>query len=529
MQKILHLLKLEFMLDRATGDKRKTKVVSQVLSYFLTVIFSTFFALFFVFAFKIMGNDALVVGQLSFTLLILMCVLFFYSLSILLKRVFLFKKKETLSYIPVKKSQIYFAKIIYCFVKIEFINLILTLPALIVFLSLYGFAAKFYFIAIAILIFVPLFPFAVANLILIPAMYILNFFKDKHILSLIVTTAIVIVAFYFYMQLVFNIAEILLTKNEHIVNVLERAIWFCENKYLANCMLACVVLKQSAMLNLAIYLGLSFAILLISVLIGATSYNKIFVSSLTQKTTARIIKTKSKKSRPFKAYFVLELKELLRNSNTLFTYVGMSVAMPFMVVYCNKFIIDFAVEKIGSGIIAGTILLVVLLFISIICSPVSIFISKEGDKFWILKTNPNGIKTPLKAKSLVGILFACCSLIATIITVCCLGHISWTLGALIFAIGIVYIVALVLFGLICDLAKPNVFKSEKENTSNMLVMLSFGLIVSVSIGIFAIIKSFSIKITTILLISLAVVLALAIGGGIVLLTQYKKFYTRMEV
>lgn len=528
MQNISKLLKLEFMMDRSLAEKRKRKIVSQVLSYLLIIAFSTLFSLFFVVAFKIMGNEELVVGQLSLIFLILTIILFFFSLSLLLKRVFLFKKKETLSYIPVKKSEIYFAKLIYCFVKVEFLNIILTLPAVVSFLIVYGFAVEFYFIAVALLLIVPLFPFAVANLVLIPTMYVLNFFKDKHILSLILTIAIVLVLFYFYMQFVFSIAEILLLQKGIVENLLERVIEFCENKYLPTCLLACVILKLSPIKNLLIYFAVSIVILIVSILILAKSYNAIFVSSLSKKTSARIIKTKSKKRNSFTAYFVLEIKELFRNSSMLFTYVGMAVAMPFMVVYCNKFIIDFAVEQIGTSIIAGTVLFVILLFVSIICSPVSLFISKEGDRFWILKTNPNGIKIPLFAKSLVGIFFSSSSLIATLLTVCLLGHISWTFGAIIFAIALIYIIALVSIGLICNLKMPNVFYAEKENTSNMLIMLLFGFLMSSGIGVFAIIKSFTMEISAILNICLAIVSAVAIISIVILFTQYKRYYAKME-
>lgn len=528
MQNVSHLLKLEFMMDRNVGDKPRKRIASQLLTYFLVAVFSTLLSLFFVFAFKIIGDDSMILGQLSFVLIVVMIVLFFFSLSLLLKRVFLFKKKETLSFVPVKKTQIYFAKLIYCFIKTELLNIVLTLPAIVSFLAVGGYSAKFYFIALGILLLIPICPFALANLILIPTMYVLNFFKDKNILSLIFTIVIVLVLFYFYMEIVFEIAEILLSQNGIVANLFERVIEFCENKFVPSFIVSCVILNVSPFENLLIFLGVSLGVLAVGVLIGSLSYKSIFISSLTQKTSSKIIKTKSRKKNSFMAYFFLEMKELFRNSNMLFTYVGMSVAMPFMVVYCNKFIVDFAVEKIGTGIITGTTLFVVLLFVSIICSPVSLFISKEGDRFWILKTNPNGIKLPLFAKSLVGVCFAGGSLVVTILTVCIAGHISWTSGALVFAIGFVYIFALVSFGLICNLSMPNIFYAEKENTSNMLIMLMFGFVVSTALGVFSIIKSFTMATNTILLIGLGVVSLIAIVGMIVLLTQYKRLYAKME-
>lgn len=528
MKNILNLVKLEFMMDRKSDKKSKT-FLSQILSYFLIIVFSTLFSLFFIYAFKFIGNDSLVLGQLSFVLLVVMIILLFYSLQILMKRVFFFEKKDTLAYFPIEKSKIYYAKLVYCFLKTELLNITLTIPALIVFMVLYKFGFITYLLSIFATIIVPLFPFALANMISIPVMFILNFFKNKNILSLIFTIITVLILFYFYMEIVFAIADILLTEGGHVTNLLDSIIDFCEYRYLPSTFLACVILKSKALINLFWYMGISLIILVLGVLIGTISYKNIFISNMSEKIGQKHIKSTTKKRSAFVAYLVLEIKELFRKSNMLFTYVGMSVAMPFMVVYCNKFIIDFAVKKIGSSIITGTTLLVVLLFVSIICSPVSLFISKEGDKFWILKTNPNGIKIPLFAKSLVGICFSGLASVVSVIIVCIVGYVKWTEGIIILGIAIVYTFSLVSFGLSLNLAMPNIFHSEKENTLNMAIMMLIGFIISATLGIFAIIKSFSMETLNILLVCLGIVGILATVGLVTLFTQYKRLYLKMEV
>lgn len=528
MKNILNLVKLEFMMDRKSDKKSKT-FLSQFLSCFLIIVFSTLFSLFFIYAFKIIGNDAVVFGQLSFLLLAIMIIIFFYSLQILMKKIFFFKKKETLAYFPIKKSEIYYSKLIYCFLKTELLNIVLTIPALVVFMVLYKFGFITYLLAILVTFIVPLIPFSLANAISIPVMFVLNFFKNKNILSLCFTIVGVLVLFYFYMKIVFAMADILLSKDGHVTNLIDGIVDFCEYQYLPSLFLTRIILRSKLLINLLWYIGASIILFVLGILIGAISYKNIFISNLSEKIGQKQIKTTTKRRSAFEAYFVLEIKELFRKSNMLFTYVGMSVAMPFMVLYCNKFIVDFAVKQIGSSIITGTTLLVVLLFVSIICSPVSLFISKEGDKFWILKTNPNGIKIPLFAKSLVGICFSGVSSVVSVLIVCVMGYVRWVEGIIICSIVLVYIFTLISFGLILNLVMPNIFHAEKENTLNMAIMMIIGFIISTVLGIFSIIKSFSIDTLNILFISLGIVAILATIGLVTLFTQYKRLYLNMEV
>jgi ABC-2 type transport system permease protein len=168
------------------------------------------------------------------------------------------------------------------------------------------------------------------------------------------------------------------------------------------------------------------------------------------------------------------------------------------------------------------------MFLSIICSPTSSLISKEGDNFWLLKTNPKGITIPLIAKSLIGVTISFCSLMVTIILICTLKYIAWLQGLILIGICIIYIIGLVSCGIFINLVRPNLFKNNKEKKSNMVLHMIIGVVISIFLGIFSIIGSFNLKFTYIILVCLAVVLVYTLLFSILTITLNKKLFNKME-
>ena len=278
-----------------------------------------------------------------------------------------------------------------------------------------------------------------------------------------------------------------------------------------------------------LFVGSSVALLAVSLLLGAVTYKSIFVNFIVQKIFAKRIKTKNKKKSDFKAFFTMEWKGLFRSANYCYTYLGMAVAMPIMVWLCNNFIINFAVEKIGQNIIWGTTLLVCLIFISIICSPSASFISKEGDSYWIMKINPKGIKNIILAKSLVGFIVSSVASIVTFLMVISLKYVNVYQALIICAVSIVYSIGIICVGLLINLIWPNMFTKEKENNSNLITLMFITFMISLGIGVGAILLTFKQSLVYAYIMSASAVSIFAVAGIIVLITSYKKLFNKMEV
>lgn len=528
MQNVFKLIKLEFKLDRKT-DKKSKNAANFWLSFFFSFLVAVFLSVGIVGCLTLFSGEKNALGELSFIVLAIMVVLFSYSLSILLKSMFLFKQKEILAYLPIDKKEIYLAKLCACFIKTAILNFAVSLPSFAAFGIINGEGLYYYFTSIAFILFLPIIPFGLAGIISVPFTYICNFLKNKPILRLFAVIAVVLAVLYFYTALLFDLANIWLLKDSSSDNLISSVVNFCANGFLPSSWVSCTLLKQNAAINVLLFASCIIAVSAISLVLGIFTYESVFNNTLTEKNLAKTIKTKTKAKNVFSAYFCFEIKDLFRKPGLLFTYVGMAVIMPFMVYFCDKFIIRFAVEKMGSTIVVGVTLLVVLIFVSIICSPSASLISKEGDGFWILKTNPNGIGLPLLAKALVTVCFCGGSLLVTMGVVCAFGMIEVAAGAQIFCIALIYVVALISFGLLLNLARPNVFYAEKENVSNVSAHLCTGLICSLVISVFAIIESFSFSVQTVLLYCLAAVGVIAAVCVALLILLNKRLYAKMEV
>lgn len=528
MQNILTIIKLEFMLNRKSDNKFKN-VLAFLIPLLCIFLFSALVSAAVVICLMFFSSSTDVFGELSFIMAIITVIIFSYSLTLQIKSVFLFKQKEIMAYLPVSKKEIYIAKLCACFIKTAILNVAITLPSLIMFGIINKMATPFYFIAFAVTLLMTFLPFGFAGIVAIPFVYICNFLKNKLIIRLFAIVLLMLAAFYVYMQVIFELANIWLLKNSDSADIIYTIVEFCKKSFLPSSWASSIILQNNAKLSILYLLLGSVFICGILLLVGTFTYTTVFEITLIEKNLAKVIVTKTKAKSVFSAYFNFEIKDLFRRSDLLFTYVGMAIIMPFMVYFCDKFIVRFAVEKLGSTIVIGVTMLVVLIFVSIICSPSASLISKEGDGFWILKTNPNGIAVPMMAKALVTVCFSGSSLLITVATVCFSGIIDYVYGVQIFLIALIYMGGLITFGLLLNLAKPNVFYDYKENVSNVSVHLCTSLIFSLIVSVFAIIESFTFSIQTVLLYCLLFIGVLAAILIILLVLLHKRLYARMEI
>lgn len=527
MNGIKTLLNLEFTLSRNTNENKRKKNKLFFLSYVSTFLFALIFAFIFVGTFYYIGSGD-IRGQLSLFISVIQIILLLYSLSSLIKKVFQSLDKALLSYLPVSRWQIFTAKTLFVFHKTFLLNITISLPTLIMFAVFSRLSVYFYFMSLIAVVLMPLLPFGLALLISTPMMYVQNWLKNRNLLNLLISIVITIIGFYLYSKLIFTIADIIFLKKMDSGNLLTDIAKVFSSMVFPSMWLTNILMPHKVIINIALFVLSSLLTFALGFGLGAISYNRIFVRSMIEKAYARHIKTKGKPRKPFAAFFVMEFKELFRSSNYSYTYFGMAVAMPIMVWICDRFIVNFAIERIGNDMLFGTTLLVVLVFISMICSPTASFISKEGDSFWIIKSNPRGITTPLFAKSLVGVMAAALALFATLIVLVACKFIGLMYGLVIFGLAVLYMFGLIALGLFINLLKPNLFKGHHENNFNMVVLLFISFVLSVAIGVLAIIFTFKVSIAFAMLICLGVIGVFSIITTVLLFTTYRELYRRIE-
>ena len=79
---------------------------------------------------------------------------------------------------------------------------------------------------------------------------------------------------------------------------------------------------------------------------------------------------------------------IFRSFNYSFQYLAMACAAPVMVYYCNALASAMGTKSVGTTIVPGLTLLVIIIFVTIIVSFASTSISREGNVFYHTKIIP---------------------------------------------------------------------------------------------------------------------------------------------
>lgn len=527
MNNIKVLIKNEILNEKRNFNNGITKQIIEKIILVFVMMAASFL---FVSLFYYLGQEQQVNHYISSCFFIVEIIVFIYAISLIIRKVYLCLDQELLLHLPIKQSDIYLSKLLVSLLKVYTKAAIITLSLCMTFGVYFSLNVWFYIFSLLAILLLPLPAIGLAALLASPIMFAINFLKQYPKISVIIMLLALLGGFYLYSKVVFDIADIILLKKNSENILIKFAILFGQKCFFNKCLVNVLLLKNF-FINLLLVVVCFVAMAILGVMVGYFTFGFFLTGETKRKNHAMIVKPNAKvvARTPFKAYVLLELKETLRSFDHLFTYFGMALAMPLMAWICNSFIMDFAIEKLGHQIIFGTTLFVVLVFVSIICSPSATLISKEGESFWILKTSPAGITTPLFAKVFLEVSSCAVAITATVIMALVMGYITALQGLFIALIALLYMLGVVFLGLFINLVRPNIFSKNYQNNSNMLLLLAITFVISICIGIFSIIYCLIDTIAFVILIASIISIVFAIGAFVLLKTTYKKLYEKMEV
>lgn len=192
---------------------------------------------------------------------------------------------------------------------------------------------------------------------------------------------------------------------------------------------------------------------------------------------------------------------ILRSFNYSFQYLAMACAAPFMVFFCNRLAANMGTKSVGTGIMPGLTLMVIIIFVTIIVSFASTSISREGNCFYFTKIIPVSYAKQVLTKfflySIVAIISValCCAVPGGYYTSAKGGNMLTAVDvASLFGICEMVVMALTCLSMWADVKMPtfNVAGDGELVKANKNVALSMivGMIVAISYGIFAMVFSF---------------------------------------
>ena len=294
---------------------------------------------------------------------------------------------ELLLRFPVSGTEILFAKSIYIFLQNILVCLLVMMPIYIAFGVVTKAAVGDYFAYIGVVLLASLVPFFVANIIAVPVMKLLNAVKNKYVLVLVATIAVVLGIFILYLVSLGNVLTYMRDEQESIFSaqMVLRYRRFAAGAYPFRWYGELINGRKYGSLSAG---GLALRFLYIFLMTAALGVGAYFVTARAyyktilygiqaQKATVSR-KVKDKQSPTIVALISKEFYLILRSFNYSFEFLAMAFAAPVMIFFCNRLAATMGTENIMTFS--------------------STSISREGNCMYLTKVIPVSYKTQVLAK-----------------------------------------------------------------------------------------------------------------------------------
>lgn len=426
------------------------------------------------------------------------------------KNLYMSGDNELLLRFPVSGKEILLAKSIYCFIHNVIINAMVILPFYIIFGVVTSAGPGYYFASFGVMLVAMLLPYAIANLLAIPVMMLVNLVKNQFLLVLIFLIGIICAGFILYMTALSGILTYMKEEGQNMFSaeMIARYRDFAAAAYPFKWYAILLNGKASGMFTGA-DIGLSF--LYIVLMTGALgvgayftttrAYYKTILNGIETEKVSFHKKTPNVQRSVFGTLLHREFFLILRSFNYSFQYLAMAIAAPVMVYYCNDLAATMGKDTVGAAIVPGLTLLVIIIFVTIIVSFASTSISREGNAFYHTKIIPVSYTQQILAKLFLyavvgtGSVVLSCIVVAAAFGTDKAGNLltSMDIGC-IFIISEMLVLSLTCLAIWADVKSPtfNVVGDGElvSANKNVAVSLLVGILVAVAYGVFSMIFSF---------------------------------------
>ena len=437
------------------------------------------------------------------------CVTTVVAIGNVVKNLYLSGDNELLLRFPVNGKEILLAKSIYCFIHNVVINLLIMIPVCAIYGAVSSAPVGFYFVAIAVMIVAIPLPYAIANLLAIPVMMLMNLVKNQFLLVLILLIAAICGVFILYMTALSGVLEYMRDEGEGMFSPEVMSIFrnFADGAYpfrwyamLLGGWFSGYSAKDAGLAFLYIFL-ITAAISVAAYFVTTRTYYKIILIGIETEKVSFQKKIPNIRRSVFGTLLHREFFLILRSFNYSFQYLAMAVAAPVMVYYCNDLAATMGKNTVGAAIVPGLTLLGIIRFSAIIVSFASTSISREGSAFYHTKIVPVSYTTQILAKLVLYAAVGTASVVlSTVVVAAAFGTeeagrllTSLDIGC-IFIISEMITLALTCLAIASDVKSPTfnvVGDGEMVSASkNRIISLIVGILVAAVFGMFTMVFSF---------------------------------------
>ena len=395
---------------------------------------------------------------------------------------------------PLSPFQIFLANLLLVYINLQIYAAILYIPVMLAF----GFAlgtvtVKFVFGLLLSTVFAPMIPFALSTLISLPVMFLMSVLEHRNIVKLAVFIVVLAGFFVLYNYILTFLADYFIYKTvTDSVGIWEKILKALNSPFDLSVCLKGLLFFESAGKSAGILLGIFAAVSAAGIALAKPEYDAVRRNALESGGRAFPRRTRLNGDGVFAAMFKHEFKEILRTRVYAYFYLGIAVATPVMVFFCNRLVDEVGKAQMGDMISFGASMIVITAFVALINAFSAASLSREGPCFFITKIIPVSYRTQLMIKGLVNLIVSTGALLISCIVIVSLGFVTVGQVFVIFGCSLLLSVGFVANGLNLNLANPNVsLKSNGEfNEANIALMMIVGVFLSAAIGAASVILPF---------------------------------------
>ena len=506
----LFRLDLRSRKDATHELKKKDKAMKVMNFIFGLVLYAMLVAGIYFFTNMFVKRAGLSLGDfLSVTNFLTIGISTVIAISTVVKNLYMNGDNELLFRFPVSGTEILLAKSIYCALHNFAVTLLLTLPFHIVAGAIAGAEVGYYFGSIAMIIFQSFLPFFFANIVAIPVMKVVNIIKNQFLLVLIMIIIAICGCFVLYMNALTSVLEYLADNKVNFfadATVQASIEAFARNCYpinfYADVLTGGNLTGQHPALCFLYLLLINGAFGVGAFFTTTKCYYGTILRGIESEKESMVKLHKTNKVRSvFGTLLNREFFLIFRSFNYSFQYLAMACAAPVMVYYCNALASSMGTKSVGSTIVPGLTLLVIIIFVTIIVSFASTSISREGNVFYHTKIIPVSYTTQILTKLfLYGIVgtasvVLCCVTVAAAFATEAGGNLLTPVDVgMIFVICELVVLAETCLSIWADIKSPTFNVSGDGElvaaNKNVALALFVGIFTAILYGVFAMVFSF---------------------------------------
>ena len=472
-------LKLQYCKDK---NNKKGNIFSMILSLLLfAVIMSLIYLLSNV---LISSFNTITARQVAVLfVMVIELVLTFVAIGMQLKHIFKPFDVQITARFPISNTQLYIASLILAYLNLLIYSIFSFFPIML----LFGVSAKILtgsYVGLLVLatVLAPLIPFAISLVVSVPIMYFLSLLENHNYIRLLLFVGAIVVFFIAYDYILNILADYFIYKrlDADLMVVWQKVFIALNSIYNPFLYVKDILFLDTVLKSVGIVFLTNIIVSIIGFAISIPVYKYVHKSALEGAKNIFNRKSKVTNDSVFVAFFKREFKEILRTKVYAYFYLGVAIATPVMVFFCDRLVVNVGEAQLGTSVAMGASVLVLTAFMALINAFSGSAINKEAERFYITKIVPISFKKQLLIKGLLNLLVSIGALTISCFVIAILGFVSLEEMFVLLSSELIMACAIIFTGFNLNLKYVNLNSKSNGDVdeSNVTIVMIIGIILS---------------------------------------------------